>query len=329
MVRIRHGWFVVVLGLGLAFVTACKKDDSAADKAGGKGGQSGKSGKSSSGEDLSLLPVDSEVVLGINVAQVQQSALWKQFVEPKLVSGEAQKKLAEFKDKCGFDPMTSVKTVSVGLKVVGNKPDGAVVLHGIDQAKTWACIDKMKDEMARDGTEFSRDGDVGLLKSKTGDQTAFMFVNDSTVLGVLGDKANAAGVKGFAASSSALKTSPAFVDMYGKINAGDSVWFVVNGKLLDKAPLPVKPKALFGSVNVTDGLKLDLRMRLESPDAATQFANLAKGQAQQAAKMFDQIDVTSEGTEVKFSIVLSNQKLQDLVKQFAGMAGMLGGMGGP
>jgi len=322
MVRIRHGWLVVLLGFALAFVTACKKEDAAGGGAGGKGGNG------TSGEDLSLLPVDSELVLGINVAQVQQSALWKQFVEPKLMSGEAQKKLSEFKDKCGFDPMASAKSVSVGMKVAGNKPDGAIVLHGVDKAKAWACIDKMKDEMAKDGTEFSRDGDVGLIKNKNGDQTAFMFVNDSTVLAVLGDKANAAGVKAAAAGGSALKTSQSFVDMYGKISTGDSVWFVVNGKMLDKAPMPVKPKAVFGSVNVTDGLKLDVRMRLESPDAATQFVNLAKSQGQQAAKMFDQFEATSDGAEAKIVVALSSQKLQELIKQVGGMFGMMGGMGG-
>src|SRR5262249_42185908 len=112
MVRIRHGWTVAVIGLAFAFA-ACKKD---ATDAGG-GGKTGTSDKGGSSDDLSLLPVDSEVVLGINFGQVQQSPLWKQFVEPKLQgSGEMAAKLAEFKAKCGYDAMGSIKSVSLGAK---------------------------------------------------------------------------------------------------------------------------------------------------------------------------------------------------------------------
>jgi len=224
-----------------------------------------------------------------------------------------------------------MKSMSVGLRGVGgNKPDGAIVIHGVDKSKSWACLDKMQDDMKKDGTEYTKVGDVALFKSKTGETAAATFVSDSTALIVLGDKANADGVKTVAAGDSALKKSPTFVDMYGKINTADSVWFLVNGKVLDKgAAMGVKAKAIFGSVNVTDGLKMDMRMRLETPDAATQLATMAKGQAQQAAKMFDQLDVTSDGSEVKIVVALSSQKLQALIQQVGGMLGALGGMGGP
>jgi hypothetical protein len=346
MVRIRHGSLVVGLGVALALVAACKKDiktDNATQK-GDKGDQtaekssgpspSGMAGNAASGqaEDLSLLPLDSELVLGINLAQVQQSALWKQFVEPKMMSGDAMRKMTEFKAKCGFDPMAAVKSVSVGMKGVGgNTPDGVVVVHGLDKNKMWSCLDNMKDEMTKDGTEFSREGDVGLFKNKSGNSVAMTFVNDGTLLAVLGDKATVAGAKAAAAGGSTLKSSPPFLDMYGKLNTGDSLWGLMNGnsKAFDKmASLGVKPKAMFGSINVTDGLSLDLRMRLETPDAAAQFANMSKAQLQQAAKMFDQADATSDGSDVRFKIVLSNQKLQALISQFAGLMGAFGGMGG-
>jgi hypothetical protein len=73
MVRIRQRSAValaatLVLGLGLA---GCKKDD-----AGGAGGKSGDSTTASSaGDDLSLLPADSEVVIGLNLKQLQQAPL--------------------------------------------------------------------------------------------------------------------------------------------------------------------------------------------------------------------------------------------------------------
>jgi hypothetical protein len=320
MVRIRHGWLVVVLAL--AFVAACKKDNTAAEKAGGK------SGSAAYGDDLSLLPRDSEIVVGLNISQVQQSALWKQFVEPKLSSGEALRKIGEFKAKCGVDPMAVVKSLSIGVKgIEGGKPDGVVVVHGMDKAKAMSCLDSMKEDMAKDGVELSHDGDVVLLKnSKSSAQFAMTYVNDSTALAVFGEQASAASLKALQSSSQTLKSSQPFLDMYGKIKTSDSMWLLVSGKFLEKgAAFGVNPMAVFGSANVTEGLTMDLRTRFRTPDEATKFANLAKSQAQQATKMFDKFDITNDGSEVRFSIVLSSQKLQDLIKQFSGMFGMMGG----
>lgn len=348
MVRIRHGWLVVTLGLALSLgATACKKDEKKSDPAAGdksaeKTGDKAAGdkmaekpaptgGATASGDDLSLLPLDSELVLGINLAQVQQSALWKQFVEPKLMTGDTVQKLTEFKTKCGFDPMASTKSISLGFRALASeKPDGVMVVHGVDKAKLWPCFEAMKAEMAKDGSEFTLEGDVGIIKSSKGPAIAMTFVNDSTAVAVIGDKANAAGAKAAAAGGSTLKTSAPFLEMYGKVKSTDSVWGLMNGNspVFEKmGSMGVKPKAMFGSLNVTDGLSLDLRVRLDSPDAAAQVTTMGKSQMQQAAAMFDKIDLTSEGSDVKLTVVLSNQKLQALIAQFAGMMGAFGGMG--
>lgn len=335
MVRIRHG--SLALALALAFV-ACKKDEKKSDPAGGdktaeKGGTGGggaAAGAAATSEDLSLLPLDSELVLGINFAQVQSSALWKQFVEPKLMTGDATKKLAEFKAKCGFDPMASVKTVSVGMKHLdGGKPDGVIVIHGLDKAKSLDCMEKNKDEFAKDGGSYAKDGDVVLFTGKDGEQAAMTFTNDSTAVVALGSQGNTAGIKQVAAGGSTLKSSPPFLEMYSKVKTGDSLWMLMNGnsKVFDKmGAIGVKPKAMFGSINVTDGLSLDLRLRLESPDAATQLTNMSKAQLGQAKQMFDQVDVVADGSDVKYTVVLSSVKLQELIAKVGGMFGALGGM---
>lgn len=337
MVRIRHGSLALALALA---VVGCKKDEKKADPAGGdktaekaagdKAGGAAAMGASASGEDLSLLPKDSELVLGINWTQVQGSQLWKQFVEPKLMKPENMTKLNEFKAKCGFDPMTAVKTISMGFKnLQGGKPDGVIVVHGVDKTKTLGCLDTMKPEMEKDGTEYTRDGDVALFKDKGGQTVGLTFVNDSTAVGVVGADATSAGIKQAAAGGSKLKDSPAFVDMYSKIRTGDSLWLLMNGNssLLDKmGSMGVKAKAVFGSLNVTDGLALDLRMRVADDQSAQQLASMSKQQLGQAAKMFDQSDVVAEGADVKYTLVMSAAKLQNMIQQFGPMLGGLGGM---
>lgn len=327
MVRVAHsrwqGWLVVALALGLG--TACKKDDSkkAGDQAAGDKG-SGPAGT----DDLSLLPVGSEIVLGINVAQMQSSPLWQQFVAPKLMTADAQAKLKEFKDTCGLDPMTAVKSVSVGMKVSGDKQDGTIVVHGIDKAKAWACLDnpKIKEQMAKDGGSFTRDGDVGLFKDPKGQQMAMTFVNDTTAILVGGENVTAATVKAAAAGGSTLKTSDAFVEMYSKVKTSDTLWFLVNGgsALLDKVP-GAKPRAIFGSINVSDGLSVDIRARFDA-GAAADLAKTLNTQIKQARDAgmvdIDKADVTAEGNDLKISAAMSSAKLQEMLKKFGGLAGM-------
>jgi hypothetical protein len=335
MLRIRHGWLAVMLAMSV--VSACKKDEksdtSGGVSGGGVAGAIAKAADTASGDDLALLPADSEVVVGINVGQIQGSGLWKQFVAPQIDKARTQNKMEkynELKDKCGLDPLATLKTVTFGFRnTSGDKPDGVIVIHGLDKAKALACPDKMKEDIASHGTEVTRDGDTVLVKNKQGDTFGIAFANDNTAVVVLGDKATAAGVKAVMAGGSALKTSPAFVAMYSKVKTGDSVWFLVNGKLLDQGAmvLGAKPQAAFGSLNVTDGLSLDTRMRLDSADAASQAAAKLKAQTAQIEAMVDKVDVGSDADQVKISVVLSNAKLQALITQFAPLFG-LGGLAG-
>jgi hypothetical protein len=340
MARIRTGWLVAVAALSLG-LGACKKnenkkaDESAAKGAGDKTNPITATPNITgvaAGDDLSLLPADSEMVMGLNFAQLQQSSLWKQF-SPKLME-KAAGGLAEFKAACGFDPMEAIKSVSMGLKGVGNdQPDGSVVIHGLDKSKSMACIDKAKAEAAKKGSEITVDGDVFTVKDKNGQTTAWTFVNSDTLLGVVGPNANKDTLVAAAKGGSTLKTSQTFLDMYSKINTKDSLWLLVNGNapfMAKAAQAGVKPKAVFGSINVTDGLTVDMRIRLGSPDEATQLVNMAKGQTSspQVKQMFDKLDVTSDGSDAKISIAMSQAKLNQLVQMVGGMMGGMMGAGG-
>lgn len=339
MARIRTGWLVAVAALSLG-LGACKKNENKkADESAAKGGDKTNPLTATpaitgvaAGDDLSLLPADSEMVMGLNFAQLQQSDLWKKY-SPKLME-KAASGLAEFKAACGFDPMEAIKSVSMGLKGVGNdQPDGSVVIHGLDKSKSMACIDKAKAEAAKKGSEITVDGDVFTVKDKNGQLTAWTFVNSDTLLGVVGPNASKDMLVAAAKGGSTLKSSQTFLDMYSKINTKDSLWLLVNGNapfMSKAAQAGVKPKAVFGSVNVTDGLTVDLRIRLATPEEATNLVNMAKGQTSspQVKQMFDKLDVTTDGADAKISIAMSKQKLEQLVGMVGGMMGGMMGAGG-
>jgi hypothetical protein len=344
MTRI-HTLFATVLTSGLVLAGACKKDEKKAEPAATDKAADPKVAEkaektdtpavvppNAGADDLGLLPVDSEAVMGINFAQLQSSALWKKFVEPQMMKGDFPSKLAQFKSKCGFDPMTAIKGISIGMKGVGGEnPDGVVVVHGAGKKESLDCFAKMQDEASKSGDQITRDGDVVLVKSKKGETVAITFVNDTTAVAVVGPNASKDGVIKAAKGGSTLKSSPAFVEMYGKINTQASLWMLINGnaKVFDKAAqMGVKPKAVFGSVNVTDGLSLDVRMRLESADQATQMANTFNGQLAAFKSMVDKMEVGNDGADVKVVVAMSQQKLEALVKNLGAMFGGRGGGAG-
>jgi hypothetical protein len=355
MVRTRTGWLVAVAALGLG-IGACKKKD---DKAGAAAGSATATGSAAaaaqavtpdkgapvtatvSGDDLSLLPANSDVVIGLNFSQLQQSALWKQFA-PKLLEMPASG-LNDFKTACGFDPLDAVKSISAGIKAIGDsKADGVVVVHGPDKAKVIACLPKAKEEAAKKGNEVSIDGDFFTVKDKHGQQTVWTFANDSTMVGTVGQSASKDAVQAALKGGAALNSSDTFKEMYSKVNTKDSLWFFVNGNaafMAQAAQAGVKPKAVFGSLNVTDGLTLDMRIRVATAEEATSFVNMAKSQTSspQVKNFVDKVDITADGTDAKVSVAMSQEKLKQLAGLFGGLAasmlggagGMGGGMGGP
>lgn len=278
-------------------------------------------------DDLSLLPVDSELVGGLDFQQLQSSQLWKGIVGPAMSKNNVQKSMAEFQAECGVDPMKVVTKISFGLKGLGGDAEGVVVAHGVPKAKMVACYDKMSKKKAPDA-DITRDGDVLVIKKKgattTADQVALMFIDDSTLLVTVGSKATKDGIKAVAKGGSALKTSAAFVELFKKTNTSDTLWGIMNGssKAFDAmASLGIKPKAVFGSLNVTKDLNLDVRVRMKSPADATNLASMANTQIKAAAGMVDKITIAADGVDVSVKVLLSDAKLKALAAQFGGMLG--------
>ncbi len=274
-------------------------------------------------DDLSLLPVDSEMVGGLDFQQLQASALWKQFVGPMMAKNDVQKEMREFQAQCGMDPMKVVTKLSFGFKGIGaDKPDGVVVMHGIDKGKAVACYDKLV-KSGKIGKEAKKDGDVLLFK-KDKNQAAFTFVGNDTALFVMGANGTKDGIKAVAKGGSALKTSAAFVELYKKTNTSDTLWIIMNGssKAFDAmASLGIKPKAVYGSLNVTKDLNLDVRVRMKSAADATNLSNMMNTQVKAAAGMVDKVTIAADGSDVSVKVLLSDAKLKALATQFGGMMG--------
>ncbi len=279
-------------------------------------------------DDLALLPADAEAVVVVNFEQLRKSGLWGRFVAPKL---EVLPAIQKFETLCGFDPLASLKSVSIGLKGLDSgSVTGAIVIHGYDKTKAMTCFDKQgREDAEKDGTKVTIDGDVVVIAGKDGGYGGFTFVNETTALAVLGpEAATVAGIRKIAAGGGTLETSRSFADKLQNINSDDSLWLVLNDNtpILQKANVAIESKgaklklqALYGSVNITDDLTVDARIRVDSPETAKQVVakiqqNLTTPTVKTFVdKYFDQIDVLSDGADLWVNLAMGGDQIAQLV----------------
>jgi len=306
--RLAAGLFVCSVVLG-----ACGKKD----EGGAAGGKSGASAAST--KDLEMIPVESEIVLGVDLAQAQKSALFRDLAAPEMTaSGDIQKIVETLKTKCDIDPMKAATSLTAGVKDASTRnPEVVAVLHGIEKAKAMPCLDKVKDDLAAEKLEVVKDGDVVVIKSDRGD-LAFTFTGDTTAVIVAGPNAKKERVLEIAQAKSTLKSSKQFNEMFGRVQAGHTAWAVVNGgtpivaKNLQR--LEVTSKALVGSVNVTDKLEIHGRALVENADQAQKLAETVKMLASFAGKS-EKLEVEPENAEVRLLVVFTQPQLEQLLKR--------------
>ena len=265
-------------------------------------------------DDLALLPVDSELVVGVHFGQLKQSGAWQTHVAPLLAKDPPG--LHEMKALCGFDPLETIDRIALGIKGLdGDAPAGAIVVHGLDRTKAKTCFDNELGDAEKQGAKVTIAGDVVLVATGA-TRVGFTFVDEVTALVVLGaDASTADGVKAIAKGTGTLRTSPAFVELYDKISHDDSVWGIANGNAsaFQRLGLPFKLRALFGSMNVTDGITVDLRVRTTSADEASAAVAQLQPYLGQMRGMVDSVALTADGADMKLAVGLSKEKLQQLL----------------
>lgn len=324
MRSLRRTSLVVSLAL-VAAASACKKEG---DGAAGGGGAAG-----AAGSDLNVVPADSDFVLGIDLAKLRDSALFKEYGNK--VMQEATKDIAEFKANCGFDPLETMKSVSMGIKMLsGDKGRGSVVFHSTaPRDKLKACLEKSKADAEAKGNKMVIDGDIAFITPKNGDgHIAITWLGSDGVVALINDRPwTKDTVTQALAGKGSVKDSKAFSEAYKSIKKGQTLWFYVNGEseMAQQAKgAGVDATAFLGSVDVSDALSAEVRARLKSADAAAAAAKMAESQLGQVKMMVPNVSAKADGNDLKINVDLSNKELKSLMSMFGGMLGGMGGGGG-
>ncbi|NVB77477.1 MAG: RNA polymerase sigma factor [Kofleriaceae bacterium] len=275
--------------------------------------------------DLALLPADSDAVIGLNFAQLRQSQIWRTYVAPTLVHADG---FREFETLCGFNPVESLGSVSLGVKSLGGDDQSAVVImHGFDRAKARSCFDsKGIAAVEKEGAKVTVDGDVVLIGGKGhADLVAFTFIDNTTALVVMGpDAATKENVERIAAGNGGVQNSTKFSEALQVVNTDDSLWVMIADTsqivtAVNAEHVSTKLGTMYMSLNVTDSLALDAGVRLGSPEAVAKLvAEIQKKMGEdELAKLvlryFDQLDVMADGTDLIISMSVGGSQLTPLL----------------
>lgn len=300
----RRNFAITTLALSaLAFApsTACKKE--------GGGGATG-----SSADMLSYMPKDTSAVIGISWSKARSSDLFKKY-EAKIMTGDAAKKAADMKEKCGIDIMADLKTVVVSMgKDIQDESDVIVAIKGnFDQPKVEACITKMGGTV--EGGVYTTDGEP---------MNAYWPAADTMLFakGLTAEQMKAATAAG------TVKDNAPLMALIGKVDSGATLWGAgmvppEAGAMMGGMGKP--PTGAHLTVNVDSGVNATVGMDFTSEDDAKGMASmitmgLSMGKGQPGMKeILEGISSEQSGSVVTIKAKLSGEQIKQMEEMSGGM----------
>jgi hypothetical protein len=257
-------------------------------------------------DPLAFLPMDAELVIGVDARQIFASPLWKQ-LQPRL-EPQLDGAVRDFRAACGYDPLGALRGVTLGMRIA-EPIDGVIVLRGLPRDKTMACVGRA---LARQLPITIEGGVITVPSDGPGDPPLVMAFADATTLVIATSRGK---LDAALASGAPLRRSRAFSELWARVDARHAIWAVANGgaSAFDGlALLGARPRAVLGSIALAGGLSLAGRLRLDTPDEATQLASLGQGQLGPVQAMVERVELGAEGTDVTLRIEVTWEQAESL-----------------
>lgn len=286
---------------------------------------------------------DSELVMGVNLAQLRQTPLWREQLAPWLTAQLAAT-LPAMRSRCGLDLVASVDHLAVGLRRFATTAEGNVVLTGPEPKVLWACVQACREALRADGIDPMWDGDILSLRTASGDGVTLVAEDDGVIRGLLGVEVSSEDLKKSAKKPPMLKGSPGFRELYGALDGNASGWFLLQGPLLQPAMEEhVTLRAVTGAMTlatprlggvdreVDDGastnlaaVTLDVRLMTGTPERAVRYAATANSRLVPAARAaFTRLAISADRDQVHLIASLTVPQLLALISRGPRLAELL------
>jgi hypothetical protein len=277
---------VLSLGIAALAVVGCGKDKKDGDKdtktaagakAGDKGAGAARPAKGGGGAKaaFALFPKESNMVAGINVAALRGTKLWDKFAP--MIQQQAGDDLKEFTAACGIDPLTSVDSIVVGGNVGDDKSMVIAIKGNLDKAKVLECAKKLA---AKEGEDLKIEEDGQIVGFTDGKESMYVaWLDDGTIVTGPGAEGNKEWLQGVLSGKSSVTENKDFMGLVDSTNSGSSIWFAMVPPA-DDNPFGAMgagpaPKSMYGSIDLSKGLKIDAGLRYDKADDAKMTSDQA------------------------------------------------------
>jgi hypothetical protein len=323
----------VVLSLAVA-LAGCNKDKKEDGKGGAAAGGAGKAGVQ---QILTMFPADSNLVVGINLAGLRGTKLWTQMWPT--IEQQGGEELAEFKATCNIDVGTAVNTITVGGNV--DKKDNMLiaVTTTVPRDQVLKCVPAMAQKKGKT-VEVKEDGKF--VSIKEGETTkSFAWADGSTVVFSAGDADDRPYLEERLAGKDSVTGNQEFMKLVNATDSTATLWIAFVPPEGGSNPMMgggAQPKAVYASIKLGEGMKMNAGMRYATPEEATKTAEEANKMMEPAkgdatfGKYVNKTKIAAAGNEVTINVDLNQQEFDELValiqQQLPMLMMMLGGAGG-
>lgn len=296
---------VVVIGIGFGLFAGCYRDAAPAGGAAGAETAAGSRRRAAARDALGFMPRAATFVVHVDVARLRDSAAWPR-IEPRV---RARMELA--RTTCGIDPVATLGSVTVGMLAGDAKPAGVGVARGIDAPAVLACV----RELLKGSPQLSSTATgVVVREVAPGVSLAIEMLDPTTLVAQIGPGASAATLATVLDAGVPLRGSAGFSELYAALPRRSPVWLVANadapGLAVASAALGMSPRAVFGGLELSAGLAVELHVRLADAATATAVADRSAGQLAIARGFFDQLEVTGEASDVVLRARMTADQLE-------------------
>lgn len=279
------------------------------------------------------LPANSDMLVGVDVAAVRDSALGGTLVP--LAQQQIGGELAAVQELCGIDVINQLNRISVGG--VQRDEDGLVieVTSTVSRAQLGECMKKVAaSEGGADALEIVDDGAVFGIRA--GDDSMWsLWLDESTFLTSPGAENQPTWPATIEAREGV--SDPLFKELVARVDPAAAFYMALvlpPEARSDMSAMGATPVGMFVTMWLQGGATFEAGMRMENAQGAEQLAN----QLQQFLPMLQadptlgrfltNLEIAASGTDVVVKLALTEAEFQELVgilaSQLPGLMMMIG-----
>jgi hypothetical protein len=320
----RSTWLIAWMAVAALVAAGCGKDKGGDGTGSGAGGSGTTANPAVPKVDLpaggdrmlAAMPVDAEIILGIDVAKLRNSpALAAVFAEA--VNERTTSMGFDMNAECGIDPTKEIGLVVAAVKMINkNMGEISAAMAGLDKAKVLACIEKTRAKIEAQGT-LEVDGDYIHFNRKTTHISVLFGPDNMMVAKVSKTPPDRAALQAMAAAQpgTGVTASKDFMGTLGTTNTKATIWGLANGQSPEMDSLPIKFQVFVGSIDVTDGVNAKGVIKVKSPDEAQKVAQVFGSQLAsiKSMGMADVAEMKPDGSDVVVTYTMTAKQVQTAI----------------